>query len=158
MTRNYATRDAGLRRRHGLRMVFYPGILAAALFLVAGQVSAAPSTQPAKPSIEITQSPKHQTATTRFKTSSTATGATSTLVTYGTAHFTITVKNTGNTRLLDVRVTDPLSPGCAKRIGELAPGASTTYSCSKTTITKGFTNVATATAATSGGKTVTRNS
>jgi uncharacterized repeat protein (TIGR01451 family) len=154
MTRSYVIRGAGNRRRHGLRMAFCLGILAAAPVLFAGQVSAAPFTSPANPGIKIIQSPRHQTATTKFTTSSTATGATNTIVAYGIAHFKITVKNTGNTPL-NVTVTDPLAPSCEKHVGELAPGASTTYSCTKQTVTKTFTNIATATGFTPGGK-VTR--
>jgi plastocyanin len=41
-----------------------------------------------------------------------------------------------------VVVTDELAPGCAKSIGDLAVGASTTYSCTVAAVTQGFTNVA----------------
>ena len=40
MTRLYSIRDAGLRRRHGLRMFFYLGALAATLVLLPGLASA----------------------------------------------------------------------------------------------------------------------
>jgi uncharacterized repeat protein (TIGR01451 family) len=44
-----------------------------------------------------------------------------------------------------VTVTDPLSTGCAKTIGTLTAGQTTTYTCSQANVTTGFTNVATVT-------------
>lgn len=61
----------------------------------------------------------------------------------GTANFTITVTNTGNTALVNVTVTDPLSPDCNKVIGDMLSGAVEVYSCEKTSVTENFTNVAT---------------
>ena len=60
----------------------------------------------------------------------------------GTATFTITVLNIGDTTLTDVVVTDALSPNCNKTIGTLAPGASVSYKCTRPNVTKSFTNVA----------------
>ena len=62
-----------------------------------------------------------------------------------TANFTITVTNTGTVTLTNVTVADPLSTGCVKTIGTLAPGQSSTYTCSQTGVTAAYTNVATAT-------------
>ena len=62
------------------------------------------------------------------------------------ATFTISVKNTGNVPLTDVSVADALSPDCAKSIGALAIGATSTYTCVSPAITADLTNVAVATA------------
>jgi uncharacterized repeat protein (TIGR01451 family) len=63
----------------------------------------------------------------------------------GTATFTLTVTNTGDVTLTNVTVTDPLSANCAKTIGTLTAGQSTTYTCTQAGVTSAFTNVATAT-------------
>jgi uncharacterized repeat protein (TIGR01451 family) len=72
----------------------------------------------------------------------------------GTATFTITVLNTGDTTLTDVAVTDALSPNCNKTIGTLAPGQSVSYKCTRPNVTKSFTNVAVVTGK-AGGTTLT---
>jgi len=43
-----------------------------------------------------------------------------------------------------VQVTDPLSPGCNKSLGTIAPGKWKTYTCTKSTVKSNFTNVASA--------------
>jgi uncharacterized repeat protein (TIGR01451 family) len=91
----------------------------------------------AHPAIAIVKNPKSQTVTRG-----------------GTANFTITVTNTGDVALTNVTVTDPLSPNCNKTIGTLAPGASTSYTCTRANVTSNFTNVAVA-SGTAGGTTVT---
>ena len=58
----------------------------------------------------------------------------------GVARFRITVTNTGNVRLRNVRVADPSTPGCNRRLGTLAAGASKTYSCTQPNVTKSFVN------------------
>ena len=63
----------------------------------------------------------------------------------GTATFTITVTNTGGFTLTNVTVSDPLAPGCARNVGTLNPGQSTSYQCTVTNVLTGFVNVATAT-------------
>jgi uncharacterized repeat protein (TIGR01451 family) len=108
-------------------------------------VGVAPFTPPQHPAIGISKGPKSQTVTTSLKTSTTATGANKTTVTYGDAHFTIKVTNTGDVALHSVTVSDPLSPNCNKGLGTLAPHASKSYNCTKSTVTSNFTNVATAT-------------
>jgi uncharacterized repeat protein (TIGR01451 family) len=100
----------------------------------AGVTAVAPATHPA---ITIVKNPKSQTVTRG-----------------GTATFTITVTNTGDVALTNVTVSDPLSPNCNRTIGTLAPGASTSYTCSRANVTANFTNVAVA-SGTAGGTTVT---
>jgi uncharacterized repeat protein (TIGR01451 family) len=69
----------------------------------------------------------------------------------GTATFTITVTNVGNTVLTDVNVVDPLSPNCNRTkaqipaLASMAPGATITYTCTRPSVTTAFDNVATAT-------------
>jgi uncharacterized repeat protein (TIGR01451 family) len=94
----------------------------------------APATHPA---ISIVKNPKSQTVTSG-----------------GTATFTITVTNTGDVSLTNVTVSDPLSPNCNRTIGTLAPGASSSYTCTRANVTSNFTNVAVA-SGTAGGTTVT---
>jgi uncharacterized repeat protein (TIGR01451 family) len=68
------------------------------------------------------------------------------IVSGGTATFTITVTNTGDVALTTVNVTDELAPDCARsNLGTLAPGASTSYTCTRANVTADFTNSATAT-------------
>lgn len=55
------------------------------------------------------------------------------VVTGQDATFTIAVTNTGDQDLIDLVVSDPVAPGCDNVIpGPLAPGASTSYTCSMT--------------------------
>jgi len=89
------------------------------------------------PSISIVKNPKSQTV---------ASG--------GTATFTITVSNNGNSALTNVRVTDALSPNCNRTIGTLAPGASVSYTCTRPNVRASFQNVAVA-SGTAGTTTVT---
>ena len=62
-----------------------------------------------------------------------------------TVTFTIKVTNTGDVDLSNVTVTDPLTGSCAKTIGDLAKGASTSYTCTTDALHASFTNVATVT-------------
>jgi uncharacterized repeat protein (TIGR01451 family) len=55
------------------------------------------------------------------------------------------VTNTGDVPLSSVAVSDALAPDCAKSVGELAPGASSTVTCSLVGASSSFTNTATAT-------------
>ena len=100
----------------------------------AAVTAVAPATHPA---ITIVKNPKSQTVTRG-----------------GTANFTITVTNTGDVALTNVTVSDPLSPNCNRTIGTLAPGASSSYTCTRANVTANFTNVAVA-SGTAGGTTVT---
>jgi uncharacterized repeat protein (TIGR01451 family) len=56
--------------------------------------------------------------------------------------FEIMVTNTGDVDLTNVEVTDPLVPGCANSIGDLAVGASFSYTCTAPGVTQSFTNEA----------------
>jgi uncharacterized repeat protein (TIGR01451 family) len=93
----------------------------------------APATHPA---ITVVKNPKSQTVTVGNK-----------------ATFTITVTNTGDVALTNVTVTDAQSPNCNRTIGTLAPGASSSYTCTRANVTSSFTNVAVA-SGTAGGTTV----
>jgi uncharacterized repeat protein (TIGR01451 family) len=79
----------------------------------------------------------------------------------GTATFSITVTNVGNTVLTDVTVADPLTPSCNRTkadipaLASMAPGASVTYTCTKTNVRASFDNVATATGTPPSGPNVT---
>ena len=99
---------------------------------------------PENPAISIQKNPNHQTVTTNLKSVHTTSGATNTTVKYGTATFTITVKNIGKSALHSVKVADALSPNCNRNIGNLGIGKSKTYTCTKPTVTRGFTNTAVA--------------
>ena len=65
----------------------------------------------------------------------------------GTANFEIVVTNDGAEDLVNIVVTDPLEPDCNRTIGNLAMGASETYTCATTNVQAAFTNVANVTAA-----------
>ena len=61
----------------------------------------------------------------------------------GASHtFTITVTNTGTADLTGVTVTDPITPACDRVIGDLAVGASTTYTCDIAEVTEPIENIA----------------
>jgi uncharacterized repeat protein (TIGR01451 family) len=85
------------------------------------------------PSIAIVKNPKSQTV---------AVG--------GTARFTITVTNAGNTVLTNVTVVDPTTPNCNRTsaqlpaLASLAPGATVTYTCTRPNVRAAWANVATA--------------
>ena len=114
----------------------------------------APFAPPKVPSIAIVKSPKIQKLTTEITSKTGANGAASTSVDYGTANFTIKATNTGNDTLHDVVVNDPLSPDCSHTIGDLAPGASTSYACERATVSASFINIAKVTGKGSDGKEV----
>ena len=73
----------------------------------------------------------------------------------GTADFTITVTNTGDTVLNSVAVTDALAPACDNTVGSLAIGDVVTYTCTLTGITADFTNTADVVGTHAAGGTVT---
>jgi hypothetical protein len=79
----------------------------------------------------------------------------------GTATFTITVTNVGNTVLTDVHVEDPKTPNCDRSkaqipaLASMAPGASVTYSCAVRNVRASFDNVAIATGTPPSGTNVT---
>jgi uncharacterized repeat protein (TIGR01451 family) len=80
------------------------------------------------PAIAVTKSPASQT-----------------IVEDGTAVFTITVSNTGDTSLDNIQVSDLFSPDCDNTIGTLTASDSTSYTCSQANVTADFTNTITAT-------------
>jgi len=69
----------------------------------------------------------------------------------GVANFSVTVKNTGNSNLIDVAVTDALVPNCNKSFSQTSvlypgltfdPGESFSYVCSDPNVTASYTNSA----------------
>jgi uncharacterized repeat protein (TIGR01451 family) len=73
------------------------------------------------------------------------------------AVFTITVTNTGDVPLQNVTVTDVQAPGCARSVGSLGVGASSSYTCTVAGVAADFTNTATVTGTDSAGNQVTDN-
>jgi hypothetical protein len=106
---------------------------------------AAPAAGP-EPAIEVASTPTVQTVATKVVAQ-----AGRPKVAFGTAKFTITVRNSGPGRLFDVTVTDPRSPACDRTFGSLAAGASTAYSCSAASVAQSYKNVVTASGHRSGG-------
>jgi uncharacterized repeat protein (TIGR01451 family) len=117
-------------------------------------VKVQPFVPPQHPKIAIVKSPKQQTVTTKLETSTAADGTKKTTVTYGDAHFTIKVTNTGDVTLHSVKVADPQAQDCIKSLGTLAPGKSKTYDCTRSTVSSNFRNIATATGISPKGKKV----
>ena len=70
-----------------------------------------------------------------------------TVVSGGTASFTITLENTGTVDLTTVAVTDALTPTCDNTFATLAVGAVETYTCQQTNVTATYTNTADVTTA-----------
>jgi hypothetical protein len=60
----------------------------------------------------------------------------------GSAMFVITVTNSGEVGLRDVRVADELSSACDRSLGAMVAGDSVSYACSRLDVKEGFTNVA----------------
>lgn len=75
-----------------------------------------------------------------------------------TVTYTITVNNIGDAALSSVAVTDPTTASCAKTIGALAVGATTSYTCTATAPVTGNSNTANVTGSDVLGKTVTATS
>jgi len=65
-----------------------------------------------------------------------------TVVRNGVAVFHVTVRNTGNVILHNVRVADPRAPGCVRRFASLAAGESRSYRCSLAGVRVGFRHLA----------------
>lgn len=70
---------------------------------------------------------------------------TQTILSGGSAGFTINVTNDGEADLIDVAVSDPLAPACDNVIGEMSAGSTVTYVCTLANVTTGFVNTASAT-------------
>jgi len=58
------------------------------------------------------------------------------------ANFTIAVTNTGNITLTNVMVSDAQVPACDNSLGDLGPGASSSYGCVDVGVTISYTNLA----------------
>jgi uncharacterized repeat protein (TIGR01451 family) len=74
-----------------------------------------------------------------------------TVLSGGTASFTIAVTNTGDITLTGVVVGDALAPGCGGSLGDLDIGATQSYMCSLSNVTNDLTNTALVTATQQGG-------
>ena len=59
----------------------------------------------------------------------------------GIATFTITVRNTGETTLNGVTVSDPIAPNCNRNLGTLSQGETTSYTCTLE-VSESLTNTA----------------
>jgi uncharacterized repeat protein (TIGR01451 family) len=70
-----------------------------------------------------------------------------TVVPGGTASFTLRVINAGDVALTDVVVNDAAAADCQRDIGDLAPGAEASYTCTQPGVTADLTNSATASGA-----------
>ncbi len=60
----------------------------------------------------------------------------------GDATFTIAITNTGNVTLTNVTVVDALVPACDSTVGDMAAGASTSYTCTDVGVSASYTNTA----------------
>ncbi len=88
-------------------------------------------------------------------------GDTQTVTKGGTATFTIRVMNSGDDVLTNVVIDDPLAPECSRSAAQTAklygatfdPKRSFSATCTQTNVQKSYTNLATATATTTDGKT-----
>jgi uncharacterized repeat protein (TIGR01451 family) len=80
----------------------------------------------------------------------TKTVAESSVVSGGTANFTISIQNAGNVAVTSVTADDPLATGCNTTFTSIAAGATQTYTCAQANVTAAFTNVVTATGTVSG--------
>lgn len=90
-----------------------------------------------------------------FGISVTKTPASQTIVSGGTANWTIEVTNDGATDLENVSTSDAMAADCEMLIGALASGDSVSYTCSEANVTSSFTNTVVATGGVVGGPTFT---
>ena len=84
----------------------------------------------------------------------TKTPDTQTIVTGGTASWTIEVFNTGAMNLTNVNAVDPMAADCDLLVGDVLTGTSTSYTCELAGVTESFTNTITVTGDAIGGGTV----
>ena len=97
------------------------------------------------PAITIVSSPKLQTLETKIVAKVDAkTQTRKPALVLGTAKFRMTLTNTGPVKLLGVTVTDPLSPGCNRKVGTLSAGAAIEYLCSAANVGRDYRNTVTA--------------
>lgn len=87
------------------------------------------------------------TASIRIEKTFDGTADTQTVLAGGSPTFTIKVFNAGSVPLSNVRVSDPLAPGCFRTLGTLpappAAGSEITYTCTGSAASSAFTNTAT---------------
>jgi outer membrane protein OmpA-like peptidoglycan-associated protein len=114
----------------------------------------APFTPPPHVALKIRMRPVKQTVVVKIAQGDAANGAKPS-ASYPTAHFTITVTNSGNVALKAVTVRDRLAKRCGRALGKLAAGHSRTFQCTRSEVMAGFTNVATVSGKAANGKNAT---
>ena len=80
-----------------------------------------------------------------FDLEATKSPETQTIVTGGTASWTIDLDNTGARNLSNVTVIDAMAPDCNLLVGDILTGGSYSYDCELTGVTESFTNTITVT-------------
>lgn len=121
--------------------------LAVGSLLLAAAVAGSSDATASKPAIVVVVGPRVQTLETKVVARLDAkTHSRVAELRFGTARFTVTVKNPGADELAGVTVVTPQSPGCNRKIGTLAAGASLTYACRAANVARDFTTRLTATA------------
>jgi hypothetical protein len=121
--------------------------LAAGSLLLAAAVAGSSDATASKPALIVVAGPRVQTLETKVVARLDAkTHRRVPELRFGTARFTVTVKNPGADELAGVTVVAPQSPSCNRRIGTLPAGASLTYACRVANVARDFTTRLTATA------------
>jgi uncharacterized repeat protein (TIGR01451 family) len=77
-----------------------------------------------------------------------------TIISGGTASWTIEVTNSGTMNLTNVTAVDPLAADCDLLVGDITTGSSFSYDCELAGVTESFTNTITVTGDAIGGSTV----
>jgi len=114
--------------------------LAVGSLLLVAAVAGSSDATASKPAIVIVAGPRVQTLETKIVARLDAKGhRRMPVLRFGTARFTVTVKNPGADPLAGVTVVDPQSPSCNRKLATLAPGASFTYACRVANVARDFT-------------------
>jgi uncharacterized repeat protein (TIGR01451 family) len=124
-------------------------IAAMSLYAVSRLTSDAAASRPlvahSGPAIAIVSSPKLQRLETKIVAKfDPKTHTHKPALVLGTAKFRIKLTNVGPVKLTGVRVSDPLSPNCNRKIGRLDAGAEIEYFCFTANVGRDYTNTVTA--------------